>query len=202
LARSFGLSYLPRVRTIHRRYVDPLDAVWLRAAREMGLQVTRAPDAFASTDGRGTMVLGTPETLDPDDCLAQMIFHELCHALVQGPESFAWVDWGLDNETERDVVREHACLRAQAALLEPLDLRVALAPTTDFRTYYDALPDDPLTGDDASVALAREALARVDTAPWSPHLRRALDATARIVAAVREAGGDAIDGELPPIYAR
>ncbi|MCB9602100.1 MAG: hypothetical protein H6720_17415 [Sandaracinus sp.] len=190
------------MREVVRRYVDPLDAVWLRAAADVGLRVERASDAFASTDGHGRMVLGTPETLDADDCLAQMIFHELCHALVQGPESFAWVDWGLDNETDRDVVREHACLRAQAALLDPLDLRVALGPTTDFRAYYDALPANPLEGDDASVALAKEALARVDTPPWAPHLRRALDATARIVAAVREAGGDVLDGDLPPLWSR
>jgi hypothetical protein len=192
------------VRTVRRRYVDPLDAVWLRAAADVGLQVVRAPDAFASTDGRGQLLLGTPETLDPDDCLAQMIFHELCHALVQGPASFAEVDWGLDNETERDVVREHACLRVQAALLAPLGLRVAFAPTTDFRDWYDALSDDPLEGsdDDASIPLAKEALARVDTPPWAPHLRRALDASARIVTAVRDAGGDTLDGELPPLWAR
>jgi hypothetical protein len=192
------------VRTVRRRYVDPLDAVWLRAATDVGLHVVRAPDAFASTDGQGQLLLGTPETLDADDCLAQMIFHELCHALVQGPASFAEVDWGLDNETERDVVREHACLRVQAALLAPLDLRVAFAPTTDFRVWYDALPDDPLEGppDDASIPLAKEALARVDTPPWAPHLRRALDASARIVAAVRDAGGDVLTGELPPLWAR
>jgi hypothetical protein len=192
------------VRTVRRRYVDPLDAVWLRAAADVGLTVVRAPDAFASTDGRGQLLLGTAETLDADDCLAQMIFHELCHALVQGPASFAEVDWGLDNETERDVVREHACLRVQAALLAPLDLRVAFAPTTDFRAWYDALPDDPLEGssDDASIPLAKQALARVDTPPWAPHLRRALDASARIVAVVRDAGGDALPGELPPLWAR
>lgn len=192
------------MRTVRRRYVDPLDAVWFRAATDVGLHVVRAPDAFASTDGQGQLLLGTPETLDADDCLAQMIFHELCHALVQGPASFAEVDWGLDNETERDVVREHACLRVQAALLAPLDLRVAFAPTTDFRVWYDALPDDPLEGppDDASIPLAKEALARVDTPPWAPHLRRALDASARIVAAVRDAGGDVLTGELPPLWAR
>jgi hypothetical protein len=192
------------VRTVRRRYVDPLDAIWLRVADDVGLRVVRAPDAFASTDGRGQLLLGTPETLDADDCLAQMIFHELCHALVQGPASFAEVDWGLDNETERDVVREHACLRVQAALLAPLDLRVAFAPTTDFREWYDALPDDPLEGssEDASIALAQEALARVDTPPWAPHLRRALDASARVVAAVRDARGDTLPGELPPLWAR
>lgn len=190
------------MRIVRRRYVDPLDAVWLRAAADVGLRVVRAPDAFASTDGRGQLVLGSSETLDPDDCLAQMIFHELCHALVQGPASFSEVDWGLDNETDRDVVREHACLRVQAALLGPLDLRVALAPTTDFRTWYDALPDDPLDGDDPSIALAEEALARFEAPPWAPHLRRALEATSRIVQAVREAGGDELEGELPPLWQR
>ena len=191
-------------REITRRYIDPLAQIWLGAASRIGLRVVRTPDTYAATDGRGTLAIAIDSELDADDSLAQMIFHELCHALVLGPASFAEVDWGLDNETERDVVREHACLRVQAALLAPLDLRVAFAPTTDFRVWYDALPDDPLEGppDDASIPLAKEALARVDTPPWAPHLRRALDASARIVAAVRDAGGDVLTGELPPLWAR
>ena len=34
-------------------------------------------------------MIGTADTLDADDSLAQMIFHELCHSLVQGEDSFA-----------------------------------------------------------------------------------------------------------------
>ncbi|NLY95693.1 MAG: YkgJ family cysteine cluster protein, partial [Myxococcales bacterium] len=69
------------MRTPRHAYVDPLDAIWLAVARAFGLRVERSDEVYASTDGEGTLTLGTRETLDPDDCLAQMIFHELCHAL-------------------------------------------------------------------------------------------------------------------------
>ena len=63
-------------------------------------------------------------------------------------------------------------------------LRAVLAPTTDFRAFYDALPSDALQGDPAEVELARAALARTDMAPWGPHLRAGLVATRQIVNAV------------------
>ena len=50
--------------------------------------------------------------------LAQLILHELCHALVEGPGALNRPDWGLDNESARDVEREHACLRLQARLAQ------------------------------------------------------------------------------------
>ena len=52
------------------------------------------------------------------------------------------------------------------------------------RDLYDALPDDPLTGEPVEVALARAALVRVDLPPWGPHVRAGLAATAQIVNAV------------------
>jgi hypothetical protein len=183
-------------RTVTRRYQDPLDLVWTEVARRVGYRIVRSASCFASIDPAGVMTLGTPETLDADDCLAQMVFHELCHSLVEGPHGLAHTDWGLDNETSRDVPREHATLRLQAALAGEYGLRASLAPTTDFRSFYDALPGDPLTlpagetsGDgEASVhkeiALARAALARVDVAPWGPHLRTGLAATRQIADAV------------------
>jgi hypothetical protein len=174
------------MRTPRNVYVDPLDAIWLAVARGFGLRVARSAEVYASTDGEGTLTLGTPETLDPDDCLAQMIFHELCHALVQGEAHLTSPDWGLDNESERDVAREHACLRVQAALAGEYGLRGFLAPTTDFRAAYDALPKDPLEGEGEAIALAREAYERASRPPWAPHLRRGLDATRRVLDVVRE----------------
>src|SRR5690606_19417193 len=99
---------------------------------------------FASTDGRRRIVLGAPQTLDADDSLAQMILHELCHALVEGEEALDRPDWGLDNRTDRDLPRERACLRLQAALAAEHGLRTFLAPTTDHRPFYDSLPQAPL----------------------------------------------------------
>lgn len=190
-------------RRIERRYEDPLASLWLVTAERIGLRVVRVPDAYASTDGAGRLFLSEPAGFDPDDCLAQMILHELCHALVQGPESFAWIDWGLDNEGDRDVTREHACLRLQAALLEPWGLRAVLGPTTDFRDYYDALPADPFAERDPvereSIVLARAAYARRGAAPIGPHLLLALESSARVIEAlsgyfVHAAGGPEAPG--------
>ena len=37
------------------------------------------------------------ETLDADDAFAQLVFHELCHAITEGEGAVASPDWGLDN---------------------------------------------------------------------------------------------------------
>lgn len=182
-------------RAITHRYVDPLDEIWLEAARGVGLRVARDRDVFAATDGNGTLWLAPAGALDADDCLAQMILHELCHSLVMGPESFAQPDWGLDNETDRHRSLEHACLRLQAALLEPWGLREVLAPTTDYRAFYDALGPDPFAAtagapDEGCSLRARVALHRSGQSPWAPHLQRALSATADVLSAVARARGE------------
>jgi len=178
---------------IHR-YQDPLDAIWITAAAKMGVTILRSAETYASSDGAGHLRLSDPAGMDADDCLAQMILHELCHSLVQGSQSFGWVDWGLDNEGTRDTALEHACLRLQAALLAPLGLRRTLAPTTDFRPFYDGLPDDPFEerapDERESIVRARAAYARRNQRPWRGHLDTALKATARILFETRQALGD------------
>lgn len=182
-------------------YLDPLDAIWLTVAGRIGFRVARSDEVYASTDGRGVMTIGDPTTLDPDDCLAQMILHELCHSLIEGVQSFRAVDFGLDNEGERDVVREHACLRLQAWLTDKHGLRRVLAPTTDFRSYYDQLPEDPFSGGDEPVTeLAKVGAARSEEAPWAPHLREGLEATARVMAAARALGAADPASEARPIW--
>jgi hypothetical protein len=142
-------SKLIMTRSVDARYIDPLDHIWLTAAAELGLQVRRSPLGYATTDGRGGLSIAPAPDLDADDCLAQIILHEICHALVQGEDSFGRPDWGLANDAQSvqyqgDTVREQACLRVQAALLRRYGLRRLLGPTTDFRRFYDALPRDPL----------------------------------------------------------
>jgi hypothetical protein len=178
-------------RPVTAQYVDPLSHIWLSAASELGLRVRRSPHGYATTDGEGNLSIAPDGELDADDCLAQIILHELCHALVQGPTSFSQPDWGLSNEPEvaaarGDYVREQACLRVQAALLRPHGLRRLLGPTTDFRAYYDSLGPDPLTDGafDASQGLAREALARAMRPPFRRPLATALRATADVHAAL------------------
>ncbi len=185
-------------RVVRHAYRDPLSEVWLATAAKIGLQVERTEDAFAHTDGHGRLFIATDCHLDEDDCLAQMIFHELCHSLVEGPEAFATEDWGLDNRHEEHHIREHAALRVQATLAGREGLREVLGPTTDFRAYYDALGADAMNAPvDASIALAKPALRRAQTSPWWPHLGKALAATREMVAVTARF---AAPSALPALY--
>jgi hypothetical protein len=181
-------------RDVTHRYADPLDQIWLVAAGRIGLRIERSGEVYASTDGRHTLRLGEPATLDADDCLAQMIFHELCHSLVEGPDAFTRPDWGLDNTGPRDEARERACLRLQAHLADRHGLRRFLAPTTEFRAFYDRLPPDPLSPRrHPEVTDAVLGLGRAERPPWGPHLDAALSATAGVV---RSAAGFASPATL------
>ncbi|MCB9742939.1 MAG: YkgJ family cysteine cluster protein [Alphaproteobacteria bacterium] len=168
------------------RYDDPLDLVWLDAARRMGMRVVRSDEVFASWDGVETLSISTPAGFDPDDSLAQMILHEACHALIEGPRALRRADWGLENIDDRDLVREHACHRLQAALADRHGLRDFMGVTTDWRPYWDALPPHPLApGDDPAIELAREGWRRATQGPWAQALEDALAATAAIARVVR-----------------
>ncbi|MBT8453855.1 MAG: hypothetical protein KJO40_17960 [Deltaproteobacteria bacterium] len=184
-------------------YLDPLDAIWLTVADRIGFRVIRSAEVYASTDGEGVMTIGAPSTLDADDCLAQMILHELCHSLIEGEGSLGVPDFGLDNETARDVSREHACLRLQAWLTDRHGLREALAPTTEFRLYYDELPEDPFGGEfDPATERAKQGAVRSTKAPWAPHLENGLAATAKALSAASEMGASDPDSAKPPIWSK
>jgi hypothetical protein len=181
--------------------LDPLDAIWLTVAARVGFKVERSAEVYASTDGKGVMTIGAPSTLDADDCLGQMILHELCHSLIEGAESLGVPDFGLDNESERHVVREHACLRLQAWLTDKHGLRQALAPTTDFRSYYDELPEDPFGDEeDPATGVATLGAARAEEGPWAPHLSEGLKATAKIFEIARQLGAADPEAANPPIW--
>lgn len=163
------------------RYLDPVAQIWLAAARRIGLRVVRTPDAYAATDGSGTLAIGSDATLDTDDSLAQMIFHELCHSLVEGEPAFARPDWGMDNTGPDHDWREHACLRVQWVLAGRHGLGAVFAPTTEFRAFWDQLAGDVLAErSDPSVQAAIAGLRRVTQPPWAPALEQALAATAQI----------------------
>lgn len=182
-------------------YLDPLDGIWLTVADRIGFRIERSADVYASTDGKGVMTIGDASTLDPDDCLAQMILHELCHSLIEGENSLGVPDFGLDNESKRDVLREHACLRLQAWLTGKHGLRQVLAPTTDFHSYYDELPEDPLEGDsDAATSSAKQGATRSAKPPWAPHLEKGLEATAKVLRAASELGARDPGADKPPIW--
>jgi hypothetical protein len=173
------------VRPIRARYRDPLDLIWLATAKRLGLHVRRNPAIFSATDGTGLLELGPFSTLDPDDTTAQMILHELCHWITNGLETFRERDWGFPLDAELDW-REHSCLRLQAAITGRYGLREMLAPTSQFRAYYDSIPEDvyaPLddsAGEAEVVALARVAVRRADGEPWKAPMHEALVATRRL----------------------
>lgn len=174
-------------RTVDARYDDPVDRVWLACVERLGWRVVFSPDCYASWDGRGTLTVGTRDTWDADDSLAQLLFHEICHALVQGPGRRRRPDWGLDNATETSsALEEHACHRLQAAWLDRYGLRGVLAVTTSWRPYWDALGDDPLApSEDPAVAVARAAWPEALRGAWSVPVAEALEATAVIAEALR-----------------
>jgi hypothetical protein len=180
-------------RTPSHHYQDPLALVWRRCAEALGFGVALSAEVYASSDGLGRILLGTATTLDADDNPGQMLLHELCHALVQGPKALALPDWGLDNTSDRDVWCEHACLRLQAWLTARWGLRDFMAPTTDFRlSFWERLPEDPFapvpgepvaTGR-ASIQAARKAAYQASQPPWVGPLTRALAATRALAEAV------------------
>jgi hypothetical protein len=172
--------------------VAPLDApdidqLWIDAAGRCGFRVERGDAAYASTDGLGVILIGVRGVLDSDDCLAQLVFHEICHALVQGEGAWGLPDWGLDNTSTRDDAREGACLRLQAQLSDRHGLRELMAPTTPWKTYYRQLPADPLqprsAEDREACELARAAVALAAARGMEVALDEALAATAALLAA-------------------
>lgn len=176
-----------------------IEAIWIATAQSIGWRVERVESSYASTDGRGQIAIGVDGILDGDDAIAQLIFHELCHGLVEGPAGWALPDWGLSNADARDVEHEHACLRVQIHLAEPVGLRELMAPTTEYRAYHDAVVGDPLSPtSDLAAALARDALERSESQPWIAALQQALSATraaldhsaAPAMAARADAAGD------------
>ncbi|MEL7497105.1 MAG: YkgJ family cysteine cluster protein [Planctomycetota bacterium] len=173
-------------RPILHRYEDPVDLIWLRAAAELGLTIERSPDAFAAYDGLGKLTIADDADLDPDDSLAQMIFHEICHWLVAGKRGNELADWGLENIDDQDLVLEYATHRVQAALAQPYGLRDFMAVTTDWRPYWNQLPMDPLRdGDDTAIPIAQNAFRLAQRPPFEPVLTRSLSATAAIADAIR-----------------
>ena len=166
-------------------YQDPVDLVWLHCAARAGIIVRRNRTVFAAWDGGGTLTLGESDTLDPDDSIAQMILHELCHHLVEGPDSWFRPDWGLQIDDPTQRYREHACLRLQAALADTVGLRHFFGATTSFRVYYDALGSDPLeSGDDPAIEPAQWGWERAQQAPWLAPLKEALESTCLIARVV------------------
>jgi hypothetical protein len=180
-------------REIDCSYADPLDLVWLKTAERLGMTVSRSSEVFAEWDGQGTLRIADAGSMDPDDSVAQLVFHETCHALVEGPDAWELPDWGLVNRDDRHLGREHACHRLQAALADRHGLRRFLAVTTEHRPHYDALPADPLVGDAPTAAVARCGWERATTGPWAETLDEALRTTALLARALR---GFAADGSL------
>lgn len=176
-------------RSITHRYEDPLALIWIACAEQVGFKVSRTSDAYATYDGNGTLLIGQADQLDPDDHLAQMILHELCHALVQGPSGERLTDWGLFNQGPvSDPWREHAALRVQAWLAASVGLRAFFAPTTDYRDrFWIHLGEDPLGAvclpgglEDRSRTAAIHAIHRASLPRWKPALEAALLATQRV----------------------
>lgn len=181
------------MRPILHRYEDPLARIWINCAEQIGFKVVRSPDVYASTDGQGTLLIAEDAQLDPDDSLAQMILHELCHALVEGEARQRQLDWGLGIDGGGNPWREHACLRLQALLAERFGLRDFLAPTTDYRvSFWNQLPSDPLWASpesggqrEKSCVAARLGFQRAMQTRWRVPMEKAFNTTVLIAEWIR-----------------
>ena len=216
----FDVWNTPYERPIRARYTDPVDVIWLATARRLGLKVRRNAAIFSSMDGAGLLELGPLATLDPDDTTAQMIFHELCHWIVNGRDAIHHRDWGFPLDADLDW-REHACLRLQAHLADRHGLRGLLAPTSQFRAYFDAIPVDPFeplpadalgvhgSDPEREARVCVRALAAVTDAgglPWAEPLDGALAATAALKAVLTpflpDYATDSEGDDLPSLWSR
>lgn len=194
------------LRRPSHQYADPLARVWIACAEAVGFKIQRTQDAYASYDGRGTLLIGDDAQFDPDDNLAQMILHELCHALVEGDAGETQVDWGLDNTRQGHPWREHGCLRLQAYLAGSVGLRDFFAPTTDYRvTFWNTLGADPFSAPpehggrrERGCVAGRIAAWRASLPRWAP-LWKALQASAIIATQVPRRLRD--DAALPSLWA-
>lgn len=155
---------------------DPVIAAWVAAAERMGFCVQRSADAWAAYDGAGAITVSDDAGLDPEDSAASLILHELSHFLVQGAASRSLPDWGMNtiDPGPDEHLRERAAVRVQRAVLLRRGLQDRLAPTTDYRAFYDALGDDPLADD----PLARSAWKLLGDRGWLTALDDALQTTA------------------------
>lgn len=177
-------------RLIRARYRDPLDVIWLATARRLSLRIQRSGEVYASTDGKGLLTLSDVTGFDPDDTLAQMVLHEVCHWVINGEDSFHRPDWGFELDWEVDW-REYATQRLQAAWADRHGLRAFFGSTGTYRIYYDRLGDDPMAPLDASeeeahiCAQARAAFVQAQQPPWGPALDAALGATAQLEGVLR-----------------
>ena len=173
---------------------------------------------FASWDGAGCLTLGRDVDLDVDDHCGQMVLHEICHALIEGPEGWDQVDWGLENIDARHLDRELACHRLQAFWADQVQLRALFAITTDWRLYYDLLPSQafsPLPDhllerwsqnwslkinearslDRRALKLAQDGAQRARATQWDVSLRKALNDT-KSIASIMKSGASQTERSL------
>lgn len=168
-------------RSISEEYRDPLELIWLEVAARLGWRIERSDSVYASWDGESVLTLSVSSDFDPDDHLAQLIFHEICHALVAGARGRKKLDWGMENYDDRDIVFEHACHRLQAHLAQQYGLRDFFAVTTDHRIYWDSLPKRTLAmGDDPAIELAQNGDIDARQEPWKGAIEYGLSKTAEL----------------------
>lgn len=153
------------------------DSHWHTVAAAFGFSILREPGAYVAYCGDNILRVAPYADLDPDDCLAQIVLHELCHFAVEGPDSRNAWDWGLDNTSDQDDEAERDALRVQAAILTPFGLRTTLAATTEFWRDYHNLPEAPLQASPRATAGA----ARLQAHPGYPTLHSELTACARLL---------------------
>lgn len=162
-----------------------LERQWCEEFASFGMRCSFDNDCFVAWDGAGSVLLAAREEYDADDTVAQLIFHEFCHWLVEGRSAYGRFDWGLSNEDDRHLANEHAALRLQAFFNDRFGLREWLYPTTVHLEAYRRLGAKPLTDpmepalDAESQRLAAKALSALHEWTEWPKVEALLASSAR-----------------------
>jgi len=162
-----------------------MDDAWIDLVGGHGFRVRRSDQSYVWYDGEGTIWIAPDHDLDDDDFLGQILLHELCHWVVEGPASAQRPDWGLDNLTANDEPRERAALRVQSWLVDPFDLRDVFVATTTFRDDYLTMPAEPPSPRDDHGGVAWGAITRLRDTPLAHDIHHLLHQASRIVRATR-----------------
>lgn len=194
MTRSPAPSQVPRPGPDVYARLATVDALWIDLMATVGARVVRDRSCFVAYDGEGKLRLAPDADLDPDDSIAALLLHELCHLAVVGERAIHTVDWGLPyvdsggDPGSSGLAEEYAALRMQYALAASVGLADALHPTTEHRRYYDALRDQQPSSeqqldatfqpaDALSIRKAEAGMRWLREQPWCNQLVGALAAT-------------------------
>jgi hypothetical protein len=166
-----------------------IDEIWRRAAARSA-SLDAHDDAYATSDGRGGIAIGATDTLDDDDALAQLVFHELCHAITEG-ETRCGRRTGASTTSRARGARARVPARAGAPG-RSFGLRAVDGADDAVPRVLRGAAGDPLASTPGDRRGGRRgaaaACARFDASAWRAPIEQALAETAAAIGVARPRG--------------